>query len=121
MSILMFIPDIVNFGRALAARWNMPTELAVDLAALSLYDVIIYAGEWRCFDFCNAALVPPQAALRRWGRHRVWTDFVAPWQLNVLACRLYCAFWHMQHTEEPYNIWQMLMPFYRAPQMTARP
>ena len=30
--------------RSLAARWNMPTELAVDLAALSLYDIIIYAG-----------------------------------------------------------------------------
>lgn len=40
--------------RSLAARWNMPTELAVDLAALSLYDIIIYAGvtglyrRWRC-------------------------------------------------------------------------
>jgi hypothetical protein len=32
--------------RSLAARWNMPTELAVDLAALSLYDIIIYAGEY---------------------------------------------------------------------------
>lgn len=29
--------------RALAQRWDMPTELALDLAALSLYDVVILA------------------------------------------------------------------------------
>ena len=32
----------VNF-RELAARWNMPVELALDLAALALYDVVIVA------------------------------------------------------------------------------
>jgi hypothetical protein len=31
--------------RALAAKWRMPTELAVDLASLSLYDIIIYADD----------------------------------------------------------------------------
>jgi hypothetical protein len=39
----------VNF-RDLAARWNMPVELALDLAALALYDIVIVAdGEclWR--------------------------------------------------------------------------
>ncbi len=30
--------------RALAQKWNMPMELAVDLATLALYDIIIYAG-----------------------------------------------------------------------------
>ena len=30
--------------RALAARWNMPAELALDVAGLALYDVIIMAG-----------------------------------------------------------------------------
>jgi hypothetical protein len=32
----------VNF-RELAARWNMPVELALDLAALALYDIVIVA------------------------------------------------------------------------------
>jgi hypothetical protein len=32
----------VNF-RELAARWSMPVELALDLAALALYDVVIVA------------------------------------------------------------------------------
>ena len=31
--------------RALAARWNMPVELAVDLAALALYDIVIFADD----------------------------------------------------------------------------
>ena len=31
--------------RSLAARWNMPVELAIDLAALALYDVVIYADD----------------------------------------------------------------------------
>ena len=31
--------------RSLAARWNMPLELATDLASLALYDVIIYADD----------------------------------------------------------------------------
>jgi len=35
---------VTSKRRALAAKWRMPTELAVDLAALSLYDIIIYAG-----------------------------------------------------------------------------
>lgn len=30
---------------ALAQRWRMPTELAVDLAALALYDIVIYADD----------------------------------------------------------------------------
>ncbi|KAK9837841.1 hypothetical protein WJX74_006076 [Apatococcus lobatus] len=34
----------INF-RALAQKWNMPVELAFDLAALALYDVIIYADD----------------------------------------------------------------------------
>eukprot|EP00879_Flechtneria_rotunda_P002346 GHRR01002541.1.p1 GENE.GHRR01002541.1~~GHRR01002541.1.p1 ORF type:complete len:321 (+),score=109.78 GHRR01002541.1:331-1293(+) len=29
----------------LAARWRMPTELAIDLAALALYDIVIYADD----------------------------------------------------------------------------
>lgn len=32
----------VNF-RDLAARWSMPVELALDLAALALYDIVIVA------------------------------------------------------------------------------
>jgi hypothetical protein len=37
----------VNF-RELGSRWSMPVELALDLAALSLYDVVIVAdGEAR--------------------------------------------------------------------------
>eukprot|EP00878_Enallax_costatus_P001729 GHUV01001885.1.p1 GENE.GHUV01001885.1~~GHUV01001885.1.p1 ORF type:complete len:469 (+),score=162.03 GHUV01001885.1:143-1549(+) len=38
------ITQRVDF-HALAARWRMPTELAVDLAALALYDIIIYADD----------------------------------------------------------------------------
>lgn len=34
----------VNF-RELAARWNMPVELALDLAALALYDIVIVADD----------------------------------------------------------------------------
>ena len=38
-------------SRALAAKWKMPAELALDVAGLSLYNVIIMAGErastWR--------------------------------------------------------------------------
>lgn len=30
---------------ALAQKWRMPTELAVDLAALALYDIVIYADD----------------------------------------------------------------------------
>ena len=30
--------------RQLASSWNMPVELALDLSALALYDIIIYAG-----------------------------------------------------------------------------
>ena len=31
--------------RQLAARWNMPMELAIDLSALALYDIVIYADD----------------------------------------------------------------------------
>ena len=31
-------------GRSLAAKWNMPAELAIDVAALALYDVVVMAG-----------------------------------------------------------------------------
>lgn len=31
--------------RALAQRYNMPVELATDLATLALYDIVIFAGE----------------------------------------------------------------------------
>ena len=31
--------------RQLAARWNMPMELATDLASLALYDIVIYADD----------------------------------------------------------------------------
>jgi hypothetical protein len=30
---------------AAAARWRMPVELAIDLAALALYDVVIYGDD----------------------------------------------------------------------------
>ena len=30
---------------ALAQRWNMPRELAYDLAALALYDIVIYCDD----------------------------------------------------------------------------
>lgn len=30
--------------RSLAAQWKMNLELAVDLASLALYDIVIYAG-----------------------------------------------------------------------------
>lgn len=41
-------------NRALAAKWRMPTELAVDLAALSLYDIVIYAGKFQSDSgFCH--------------------------------------------------------------------
>ncbi len=30
--------------RALSQKWNMPLELATDLAQLALYDIVIYAG-----------------------------------------------------------------------------
>ena len=31
--------------RQLAQRWNMPTELAHDLATLALYDIVIFADD----------------------------------------------------------------------------
>lgn len=31
--------------RALGRKWNMPVELAVDLVALALYDIVIYADD----------------------------------------------------------------------------
>ena len=31
--------------RQLAAKWNMPMELATDLASLALYDIVIYADD----------------------------------------------------------------------------
>lgn len=31
--------------RALGQRWNMPTELAHDLATLALYDIVIFADD----------------------------------------------------------------------------
>ena len=31
--------------RALAQRWRMPVELALDLVALALYDIVIYADD----------------------------------------------------------------------------
>ena len=34
--------------RALATKWNMPAELAIDVAGLALYDVIIMAGVPSC-------------------------------------------------------------------------
>jgi hypothetical protein len=37
----------VNF-RELGSRWSMPVELALDLAALSLYDVVIVADGEGC-------------------------------------------------------------------------
>ena len=36
---------VSGIGRQLAARWNMPMELAIDLAALALYDIVIYADD----------------------------------------------------------------------------
>ena len=30
--------------RKLAAQWHMPVELAIDVAALALYDIVIMAG-----------------------------------------------------------------------------
>ena len=41
--------------RALATKWNMPAELAIDVAALALYDVIIMAGTPSCSDCCMAS------------------------------------------------------------------
>jgi hypothetical protein len=41
-------PDAVRRSvvrRQLAARWNMPMELATDLASLALYDIVIYADD----------------------------------------------------------------------------
>jgi len=38
------VAQTVDF-HALAARWRMPVELAVDLSALALYDVVIYADD----------------------------------------------------------------------------
>lgn len=31
--------------RSLASRWKMPVELALDLVALALYDIVIYADD----------------------------------------------------------------------------
>jgi hypothetical protein len=36
--------DCVNF-QALSQKWNMPLELATDLAQLALYDIVIYADD----------------------------------------------------------------------------
>ena len=34
----------MRLNRSLAAKWNMPAELAIDVAALALYDVVVMAG-----------------------------------------------------------------------------
>ena len=31
--------------RGLARKWNMPVELACDLVALALYDIVVYADD----------------------------------------------------------------------------
>lgn len=36
---------LVGCCRALSQRWNMPLELAHDLATLALYDIVIFADD----------------------------------------------------------------------------
>ena len=38
-------PQQILFRRALSQRWNMPLELAHDLATLALYDIVIFADD----------------------------------------------------------------------------
>ena len=55
---------------ALAQRWNMPRELAYDLAALALYDIVIYCDDSGSMIFeengeCVARVMPPPPV--KWG------------------------------------------------------
>ena len=55
---------------ALAQRWNMPRELAYDLAALALYDIVIYCDDSGSMVFeengeFGAHVIPPP--LVGWG------------------------------------------------------
>lgn len=44
MMICLILTD-ESVHRSLASRWKMPAELALDLVALALYDIVIYADD----------------------------------------------------------------------------
>ena len=88
---------------ALAQRWNMPLEMAYDLAALALYDIVIYCDDSGSMIFAEngefgAHVMPPPPVSWDWngvqcGRSEMFL-LQSLWagQEHAWAYKLRCAY-----------------------------
>lgn len=50
--------EAVDF-RSLAAEWDIPMEIATDLAALALYDIVLYCDDSGSMRYVQYVLMSP--------------------------------------------------------------
>ena len=66
MMICLILTD-ESVHRSLASRWKMPVELALDLVALALYDIVIYADDSTSMKYAEngSSIVDMKVVLER--------------------------------------------------------